>query len=155
MNIGDFNIDPDVKLTLDKVMKLLTENLGNLFSAVPETITAKSEDTFEIIMKKRTSMEYLIPVLIHVLKTRVLYGIGDSTNRRQSSVLYSIPYFNNMYTIYMYSDSFGIISTMTITVYDSMEKEYYKLNSELRKLRSHRGIIYEEEKPIDLAAIFI
>lgn len=154
MENSNYTIEPDIKETLDKVVKLLTDNLGNIFSKDKSSIIAKSGNVFEVLLKRKVTMEGMVPLLIHVLKTRVLFGIGDSTDRCQSSVLYSIPYFNNMYSIYMYSDSYGVISTMTITVYDSMEKEYGQLSTELRRVKSHKGIIYEEETVVDLASIF-
>ena len=141
--------------TIDSVVSKLQKNLPKLFMHADENIKKVEQGSYVITLSRQTTIETLIPMLRKVLNIEVLFGIGRVLEDVQKSVLYSIPNMNDMYAIYLYSERYGIIDTISIMTFYSMDDQYVKLLGDLEKIRHHKGYVYESQSAIQLTKNFI
>lgn len=139
--------------TLDKFMKVLTTNLAQYF---PSTEVAEqiSDTSYRVHIDLPVTMEALSTMLDKTLKLYTLYAVGRKGEKEQTCVMYSRPFENNMYIIYMFSDDYGNITSFNVVFYTSMDQQFLKLTQELMKTRTLIGFYYSKQTPLQLALNF-
>ena len=146
---------PTVEDTLNGFLKKITTHLSQYFGSadIAEKI---NENSYRIRINKDISvnMETLCEILEKTLKLYVLYAVGQHDEKVQTCVMYSRPYANNMYNIYMFSDDYGNISSFNIVIFISMDEQFIQLVNDLTKTKRMMGLYYAKQSPLQLSINF-
>lgn len=146
-------IAPSIPMTIDNLEKTLEKRLPAYFKD-GGIVKPINETSFRIDLVEKTTIEELADQLKKVLKVHTLYGIGQKQERIQTCVMYSRPYLNNMYNIYMYSENYGNIKSFNVICFTSMDDQFIKLNVDLKKSQKKIGLVYERQTAVDLSYNF-
>ena len=76
-------------------------------------------------------------------KLNILYKAEEEKGMKEKWVLFSDPFKENMYIIFLESDMFGVTDYITAEVYDSLEIFYTRL---LKELKKEPGVMKRKEK---------
>lgn len=125
--------------TAEENLKNLKENI--IKSSLDDTIdTGTCEVVYNtqnilatFVLKKRQMMDELIDLLSHRLHLRVLFYSKEDQKGIQRSVLYSMPYPEEVFAIHLDSHQYGLVDEMKIVLYDSMEI----MQKDILKIRDH------------------
>lgn len=82
-----------------------------------------------ISLSSQTMMEDVIQILMELLRNaNVLYSYRSKDNgKRQKAVVYSTPFQDSMYIIGIESAQYGIVESINLTFYNSMEIMFEQL----------------------------
>ena len=86
---------------------------------------------------------------------KILYASKEENGRIVKAQAYSLPIENNMYTIYLSSSQYGILDSITVFFFDSLELMYYRLRKDYHGITKVDADIYEKQSLIDLVSLFI
>lgn len=90
-------------------------------------------------------IEELTDDLARKLGCHVLYAVKESEGKDYKVVAYSMPVENRMYIIYISSWQYGVVDSMTVHFYDSMENMYRQITKEYTSAPK-QCFILEKEK---------
>lgn len=100
-------------------------------------------------------MEDFVENLVKVLGTHVLYAVKSEDDTSYKTVLYSVPVENSMYVIYLSSQQHGIVDSMTMNFYDSMEVMYKQVCKEYSAMPRQSVFVFEKEQHSEMVANFM
>lgn len=96
-------------------------------------------------MDEHNMLENAVSELVEKLHIHVLYASREESGKIYKVVAYSTPVEDEMFVIYLSSTNYGIIDSMTVFFFDSLETMYYQLLSERkRKPRLQKDILEQE-----------
>lgn len=128
-------------------MEINIKNLNNLlnttgFINVDKMKTNKTSVNTEVYYP--SDNQFLFSDVINKLpKLHILYKAEEEKGMKERWVLFSDPFKENMYIIYLESDMFGVTDYITAEVYDSLEIFYTRL---LKELKKEPGVMRRTEK---------
>lgn len=127
-----------IVLLNQKLIKLLPEYFSQQQIGI---IKHTSFSEIVLRMNEQVLLENFISVLEEKLHVNVLYASKQEEGKVYKAVAYSSPVEDEMLVFYLSSTQYGIVDTMTVFIFDSIETMYYHLLQE-------RGRIPKEEKNI-------
>ena len=102
-----------------------------------------AEDYFQLC--SQAMIEELTDDLSRKLGCHVLYAVKEGEGKDYKVVAYSMPVENRMYIIYISSWQYGVVDSMTVHFYDSMENMYRQITKEYTSAPK-QCFILEKEK---------
>lgn len=101
----------------------------------------------EVVMKMKEQylLENFISELAEKLHLHVLYASREEQGKVYKVVAYSTPTEDEMFVVYLSSTQYGIVDTMTVFFFDSLETMYYQLLTEKRRMPRLQKDILEQE----------
>ena len=83
-------------------------------------------DYYEVIftLPKQQNLSKMAIKFIENMPLRTLYAVKSGDGKFIQTVLYSIPYENEMYSVYMSSNQYGLIDELRVHFYDSLDNMY-------------------------------
>lgn len=85
-------------------------------------------------MNDQQMLENFISDLEEKLHIHVLYASKEDNGKVYKTVAYSIPVEDEMFVIYLSSTNHGIVDTMTVFFFESLETMYYHLLTERNRI---------------------
>lgn len=115
------------------------------------------DDYAEVVWKtkKQVMAEDLTDSLEKKLGAHVMYASKEDDGRIIKVEAYSTPVENSMYIIYLSSDQHGVVDSMTVVFFDSLEIMYYHLRKDYQNITKVESSIIEKQSLKDLVSIFI
>lgn len=154
----------DIAEVENEVFKASIYNLYmSLQQKLPEFFGSQSynihvhDDFAEVVLttKKQVMAEDLTDMLEKKMDAKILYASKEENGRIVKSEAYSLPVENNMYIIYMSSSQHGILDSITVFFFDSLELMYYRLRKDYHGITKFDADIFEKQSLIDLVSLFI
>lgn len=100
-------------------------------------------------------MEDLVENLVAVLGIHVLYAVKSDDGKTFKAVAYSVPVENSMYIIYLSSQQYGIVDSMTVCFYDSLDIMYKQVCNEYTNVPKQSVFVLEKEQRSVMVSSFI
>lgn len=115
------------------------------------------DDFAEVVWqtKMQVMAEDLTDSLEKKLGTHILFASSEENGRIIKVEAYSTPVENSMYAIYLSSDQHGIIDSITVFFFDSLDVMYHHLRKDYQSITKVEGDIIEKQSLQDLVGIFI
>lgn len=154
----------DIAEVENEVFKASIYNLYILLQQkIPEFFGSQSyniyvhDDFAEVVWttKKQVMAEDFTDMLEKKIGAKILYASKEENGRIVKAQAYSLPIENNMYTIYLSSSQYGILDSITVFFFDSLELMYYRLRKDYHGITKVDADIYEKQSLIDLVSLFI
>lgn len=89
------------------------------------------------------------------LGAHILFASSEENGRIIKVEAYSTPVENSMYAIYLSSDQHGVIDSITVFFFDSLDVMYHHLRKDYQSITKVVGDIIEKQSLQDLVGIFI
>lgn len=114
---------------------------NNRVSSIRCPLTARKNCAeAHIVFEKQIIMEELVGKMDERLTINVLYAIRTQHRKNLSCIVYSMPYLHEMYVMQIESNQYGIIDSMDMAFYDSIDEMYEDV-----RLHYLRGRYLQEE----------
>ena len=84
-----------------------------------------------------------------------MYASSEEDGKIVKVEAYSVPVEYSMYVIYISSDQNGIVESVTVHFYDSLDIMYYHLRKDYDGITKVEKDIIEKQSLTDLVSIFI
>lgn len=98
-----------------------------------------------INMDEQHMLENFVSDLIEKLHMHVLYASKEEKGKVYKVVAYSTPGEDEMFVVYLSSTNYGIVDSMTVFFFDSIETMYYQLLTERDRMPKLQKDILEQE----------
>lgn len=149
MNIlVDYN-QLDNEVLKDSISDFLSElrgNLPELFNSVEmKTVLHGNYAEVYFQLSSQAMIEELTDDLAQKLGCHVLYAVKRGEGKDYKVIAYSIPVENKMYIIYISSQQYGVVDSVTVHFYDSLENMYKQITKEYTSAPK-QCFILEKEK---------
>ena len=89
------------------------------------------------------------------LGAHILFASSEENGKIVKVEAYSTPVENSMYAIYLSSDQHGVIDSITVFFFDSLDVMYHHLRKDYQSITKVVGDIIEKQSLQDLVGIFI
>ena len=96
-------------------------------------------------MEEQHVLENFVSDLVEKLHIHVLYASKEEKGKVYKVVAYSTPVEDEMFVVYLSSTNYGIVDSMTVFFFDSLETMYYQLLSERNRMPKLQKNILEQE----------
>lgn len=115
------------------------------------------DDFAEVVWqtKMQVMAEDLTDSLEKKLGVHILFASSEENGRIIKVEAYSTPVENSMYAIYLSSDQYGVIDSITVFFFDSLDVMYHHLRKDYQSITKVVGDIIEKQSLQDLVGIFI
>lgn len=115
------------------------------------------DDFAEVVWqtKMQVMAEDLTDSLEKTLGAHILFASSQENGRIIKVEAYSTPVENSMYAIYLSSDQHGVIDSITVFFFDSLDVMYHHLRKDYQSITKVEGDIIEKQSLQDLIGIFI
>lgn len=135
-----------LKDSISDFLSEMRENLPEVFNSI-EMKTVLHGNYAEVYLQlcSQAMIEELIDDLARKLGCHVLYAVKEGEGKDYKVVAYSMPVENRMYIIYISSWQYGVVDSMTVHFYDSMENMYRQITKEYTSAPK-QCFILEKEK---------
>ena len=119
--------------------------------------TGDHDDFAEVVWqtKMQVMAEDLTDSLEKKLGAHILFASSEENGRIIKVEAYSTPVENSMYAIYLSSDQHGVIDSITVFFFDSLDVMYHHLRKDYQSITKVVGDIIEKQSLQDLVGIFI
>lgn len=128
-------------------MEINIKNLSNLLDTTGFINVDKMESNKTSVnteVRYPSDNQFLFSDITNKLsKLHILYKAEEEKGMKEKWVLFSDPFKENMYIIFLESDMFGVTDYITAEVYDSLEIFYTRL---LKELKKEPGVMKRKEK---------
>lgn len=104
--------------------------------------------------KKQVMAEDFTQLLDERIKVHVLFASKEDYGKTYKVEAYSTPVENSMYVIYMYSSQYGIVDSINVSFFDSMEIMYQQLRKDYQQVTAAPYEILEKQTLRNLIDIF-
>lgn len=120
-----------LKDSISDFLSEMRENLPDVFNSL-EMKTVLHGNYAEVYFQlcSQAMIEELTDDLARKLGCHVLYAVKKDEGKDYKVVAYSMPVENRMYIIYISSWQYGVVDSMTVHFYDSMENMYRQITKE-------------------------
>ena len=117
---GNYSVaEENLKILMDKISSVSMDNIIDVSS---REVTYNHDNIMaEFPLKKQQMMDEFVDRLSHRLHLRVLFLSHDNNRGEYRSVLYAMPYPEEMYVIHLTSYQYGLVNEMKVVFYDSMD----------------------------------
>ena len=135
-----------LKDSISDFLSEMRENLPEVFNSL-EMKTVLHGNYAEVYSQlcSQAMIEELTDDLARKLGCHVLYAVKEGEGKDYKVVAYSMPVENRMYIIYISSWQYGVVDSMTVHFYDSMENMYRQITKEYTSAPK-QCFILEKEK---------
>jgi len=129
-------------LLYQKMMKLLSDYFAEQHIGVIE-----HSGFIEVVfnMSEQHMLENFVTDLAEKLSMHVLYASREEKGKVYKAVAYSQPVEDEMFVVNLSSTQYGIIDSMTVFFFDSLEIMYYHLLRERNRMPKLQKDILEQE----------
>lgn len=144
------------KDSIYNLFNILTLKMADVFGSQKYEINVY-DDYAEVVWKTKHQVmaEDLTDNLEKKLGVHVMFASSEDNGRNVKVEAYSTPVENSMYVVYLSSDQYGVVDSMTVTFFDSLEIMYYHLRKDYQGITKVETDIIEKQSPKDLVSIFI
>lgn len=144
------------KDSIYNLFNILTLKMADIFGNQKYEINVY-DDYAEVVWKTKQQVmaEDLTDTLEKKLGVHVMFASSEDNGRNVKVEAYSTPVENSMYVVYLSSDQYGVVDSMTVTFFDSLEIMYYHLRKDYQGITKVETDIIEKQSPKDLVSIFI
>uniref|UniRef100_A0AB33IZM8 Uncharacterized protein n=1 Tax=Prevotella sp. GTC17254 TaxID=3236794 RepID=A0AB33IZM8_9BACT len=105
-------------------------------------------------MNDQQMLENFVSDLADKLHIHVLYASREDNGRVYKVVAYSTPVEDEMFVLHLSSTNYGIVDSMTVFFFDSLETMYYQLLAERNRMSKRQGDILEQEDYVETLSNF-
>lgn len=98
-----------------------------------------------ISMREQHILEKCVSDLVDKLHINVLYASKEYEGKVYKVVAYSTPVEDEMFVIHLSSTNYGIVDSMAVFFFDSIEIMYYQLLQERNRMPKRQRDILEQE----------
>lgn len=124
----------------------MRENLPEVFNSLEmKTVLHGNHAEVYFQLCSQAMIEELTDDLARKLGCQVLYAVKEGEGKDYKVVAYSMPVENRMYIIYISSWQYGVVDSMTVHFYDSIENMYRQITKEYTSAPK-QCFILEKEK---------
>ena len=114
--------------------KISDASLDNYIDVSSYEVTCNPDNILAVFpLKKQQLIDEFVDRLSHRLHLRVLFFSHDDNKGDFRSVLYSMPYPEEMYFVHLESRQHGLLDNIKVVLYDSMEI----MQKDILRLRNH------------------
>lgn len=144
------------KDSIYNLFKILVLKMPDVFDTQQYNIYIH-DDYAEVVWKTKQQVmaEDLTDALEKKLNVHIMYASSENNGKNVKVEAYSTPVENSMYVVYLSSDQYGVIDSMTVIFFDSLEIMYYHLRKDYQGITKVESDIIEKQSPKDLVSIFI
>lgn len=144
------------KVSIYNLCKLLEVKLPDTFGNQHYEITIH-DDFAEVVLNMPTQMmaEDLTDILEKNIGVNVMYASKEEQGRIVKVEAYSAPVENSMYIIYISSSQHGVVDSITVFFFESLEIMYHHLRKDYQGITKVEADIIEKQSLADLVSIFI
>ena len=144
------------KVSIYNLSKLLEVKLPDIFSNQRYEITIH-DDFAEVVLNIpfQVMAEDLTDSLEKNIGVNVMYASKEEEGRIVKVEAYSVPIEDSMYIIYISSNQHGVVDSVTIFFFESLEVMYHHLRKDYQGITKVEADIIEKQSLIDLISIFI
>lgn len=144
------------KESIFNLFGILVKNVPDYFGEQKYDITVH-DDFAEVVwqLKKQVMAEDLTDILEKKIGANVMYASSEEDGKIVKVEAYSVPVEYSMYVIYISSDQNGIVESVTVHFYDSLDIMYYHLRKDYDGITKVEKDIIEKQSLTDLVSIFI
>lgn len=145
-----------LKDSISDFLSILREKSADFFKS-SEIKTVLHSEYAEVYFEQNSQMmmEDLVQNLVEVLGVHVLYAVKSDEGKNYKAVAYSVPVENSMYIIFLSSQQYGLLDSMTVYFYDSIEKMYKQVCKEYSSQPKHSVFVLEKEQRSEMASSFM
>lgn len=140
--LQDATYKHSITLLYQKLIKLLPD-----YFPIQQIGTIQHSDFMEVVfdMKDQHILENLVSDLSKKLHVHILYASKEEDEKVYKVVAYSTPVEDEMFIIYLSSTQYGIVNSMTVFFFDSLETMYCQLLRERNRMSKLQKDILEQE----------
>lgn len=138
--------DGETKSAILAILEKLASQLPNVFNVnMAKAMEHDDSVEVEIPTEGQKMSEYLIDDLKHKMQLNIFFVIRSENGSRYNCVLYSDPTDNNMFIVYVNSHMFGLVDSVVIEFYNSIDIMYDQLYNEYRQSKKSDGDRIEQQ----------
>lgn len=144
------------KVSIYNLCKLLEVKLPDSFGKQQYEITIH-EDFAEVVLNMPIQMmaEDLTDALVKNIGVNVMYASKEEQGRIVKVEAYSVPVEDSMYIIYVSSSQHGVVDSITVFFFESLEIMYHHLRKDYQGITKVEADIIEKQSLAELVSIFI
>lgn len=145
-----------LKDSISDFLSVLREKSADFFKS-SEIKTVLHSEYAEVYFEQNSQMmmEELVEDLVKVLGVHVLYAVKSYDDKTYKTVAYSVPVENCMYIIHLSSQQYGLLDSMTVCFFDSIEVMYKQVCKEYTGMPKMSAFILEKEQRQEMVASFM
>ena len=133
MNINinqDSIMNESFKMTIFNAKNLFKANLGDIVN-VDEMKLFQHQGFLEMVIPLRSQVmaEDMTEKFDKLMKLNILYAAKSYDNKLYKVLAYSTPVENNMFVVFLESQQYGIVDSITIHIFDSIEAMLLKVQN--------------------------
>lgn len=134
-----------------KLIKLLPEFFSQQQIGI---IQHASFSEIVLRMNEQNMLENFISRLEEKLHVNILYASREEDGKIYKVVAYSNPVEDEMSVFYLSSTQYGIVDTMTVFIFDSIETMFYHLLQERNRIPKEQKDVLEQESYSEMLSHF-
>ena len=160
MNIDinqDSIMNESFEMTVFNVKNLFKGNLGDVVN-VDEMKLFLHQGFLEMVIPLRSQVmaEDMTEKLDKLMKLNVLYAAKSYDNKLYKVLAYSTPVENNMFIVFLESLQYGIVDSITIHIFDSIEAMLLKVQNYKKLVTADKSMkVLESQSYKNMLRIFM
>lgn len=145
-----------LKDSIDDFLSILRGKSPAYFSSVKVTTVLHSEFAEVFFqLNSQVMMEDMAEELAEKLGVHILYAVKYDNGKIYKAVAYSVPVENRMYIVFLDSQQYGIMDSLTVYFYDSMDDMYKQVCKEYTNRPKTSVFVLEKEAYSKMLGSFI
>lgn len=160
MNINinqDSIMNESFKMTIFNAKNLFKANLGDVVN-VDEMKLFLHQGFLEMVIPLRSQVmeEDMTEKFDKLMKLNILYAAKSYDNKLYKVLAYSTPVENNMFVVFLESQQYGIVDSMTIHIFDSIEAMLLKVQNYKKLVTANKRMkVLESQSYKNMLRIFM
>lgn len=144
------------KVSIYNLSKILELKMPEFFGEQQYEISIH-DDFAEVVWntKKQVMAEDLTDLLEKKLDAHILFASSEEDGKKVKVEGYSTPVENSMYIVYLSSNQHGVLDSITVFFFDSLETMYHHLRKDYQGITTVEKDIIEKQSLKELVSIFI
>lgn len=135
-----------VKRSIILLYQQMIKKLPEYFSEQEISVIQHSSFSEIVVqLKEQNMLENFITSMEEKLHLHVLYATREEDGKVYKVVAYSTPVEDEMLVFYFSSTQYGLIDSMTVFIFESLETMYYHLLNERNRMTRLQKNILEQE----------
>lgn len=147
--------DEGLKNAISEFLSEMRDNFPELFNSLDMKIvqhTKYAEAYFQL--NSQIMIEELTDRLAKELGCHILYAIKMDGDKSYKVVAYSTPIENKMFIVYLNSQQYGVLDSITVHFHESLDCMYKQISGEYASIPKRSVFVLEKEKYSDMVKCF-
>lgn len=148
-------LHPDIQRSYDSFIKLMSVCFKDNTLTPLQNKEGQHKDTVYLFsLSRQILIDDFLTAVMEDEEIRLLYLLKSLDNSKYQCVIYNLPYDGRIFSVNILSSSYGLINSIELRLFLSMEYLFNQLKKSLQLINNQKWEIVEQETPVELFSNF-